>query len=210
MFYNKLFFRWHHLWIYKIFLNFKRHIYVIVELLHLWELPNICIRFEVRTGINNKKLSKESWENKLQLEILKSFWDVKKLWTSFCQQDIKCKGNPQFLSTNFMICLHIFPTPLFFFGELREGGTLLLMFIYIYDSVHQRHLISPFSWRTKKSKNWANLSDLQRRKQWQMGQREGWQCGCWGCLRVHGGILAVDAGYHASVICTDHITLGVL
>ena len=46
-----------------------------MELLHLPALPNICNIFAKikRTDIDNKKLPKDFWENKLQSEILKSF-----------------------------------------------------------------------------------------------------------------------------------------
>lgn len=45
-----------------------------MQLLHLQELPNICNIFEIiMTGIDNKNLWKDFWENKLHWEVLKEF-----------------------------------------------------------------------------------------------------------------------------------------
>lgn len=55
--------------------------------MYLQELPNIC-NIIIRTDIDNKKLPKDFWENKLHSEVLKTFLKVKKAWASFCLSKI--------------------------------------------------------------------------------------------------------------------------
>lgn len=87
-------------------------------------MPNICNIFEiiVKTGIDNKKLSNNFWENKLLSEVLKSF--LKEIMGFVLSQEgIKCKDNTHF-SISILCQYHSKVSCSFFFGgEVKGSGT---------------------------------------------------------------------------------------
>lgn len=116
-----------------------------MELSYLQELPNICSIFEIitRTGIYNKKLAMGFWESKLHSEILKSFPQSKEIMSFILsQQDIKCKSNTEFYTSNlwyFSMAQKSFQ--LFYFSlvdELVEVVQILLIFICIHDGTDRK------------------------------------------------------------------------
>lgn len=133
-----------------------KKIYVIIELLHLQELPNICNIFEtiVKTGIDNKKLSNNFWENELYSEVLKSFLQ-EIMGFVLSQESIECKDNTHF-SISILCQNHSKVSSSIIFlwwGSWGKWYKCLLMLIYIYDSVNQGHVINhQFEWMSLNSR----------------------------------------------------------